>query len=248
MNFNRLWTDYKEKLHSVRPFLNTKTGSKLTIAVILDFVFLFFAPLMHEFVGTALFGCVVSVYLILLWRKYDSEHAIVPAVILCIPMLLDMLIYSGMPHPMPIIVGLLVSGAAILFAALSPMIRFFDRITDTINSLLVAGVMCVVVVVFACIMMILVDIAWWILCIIAFIVVVAVFLAVVFSTAAYTASDGRRQANKQRRRVDRPRYEYEDEDDEEDERESREERYRSYRPRRDNTIYNLDDDDFRDIE
>ncbi|MBK6089327.1 hypothetical protein [Ruminococcus difficilis] len=231
MNFNHLWETYKEKCRDIRPFLRTKIGSRLAIAAILDFIILFFAPLMHGFVGTALFGCVTSAFLILFWRKNDREHAIVPAVILCIPMLLDMVIY----HDLAIVVGFLVSIVAVLLAALSPWLGFFDRITDLINSLLVAGALCVGTVVFACIMLMLVNIAWWILCIIAFFIVVAVFMGVVFSTAAYTASDGRRQANKKRRRELHER--------------DRDDRYRDYQPpKRDNRVYNLDDDDFRDVE
>ena len=234
MNFNHLWETYKEKCQDVRPFLRTKTGSRLAIAAILDFIILFFAPLMHGFVGTALFGCVVSVYLILLWRRYDREHAVVPAVILCIPMLLDMIIY----HDLAIVVGFLVAIVAVFIAALSPLLGFFDKITDLINALLVAGAICVVTVVLACIMLVLVNIAWWILCIIAFFIVVAVFMGVVFSTAAYTASDGRRQANKKRRI----------EHEHERERNGRE-RYRDYQPpKRDNTIYTLDDDDFHEVD
>ncbi len=199
MNLNDLWAQYKQKFNETRPFIQTKIGSKLTIAAIIDFIVLFFAPLLHGFVGTALFGCVASVYLILMWRKYDREHAVVPAVILCVPMLLDMLIY----HEMSVVVGFIVAIAAMLLVALSPMFGFFDKITDLINSLLTAGAICVAVVVVACIMLVLVNISWWILCIIAFIVVVAIFMGVVFSTAAYTASDGRRQAKKNRNRAER---------------------------------------------
>lgn len=235
MNLNHLWTQYKQKFNDMRPFTRTKIGSRLAIAAIIDFIVLFFAPLMHGFVGTALFGCVASVYLILMWRKYDREHAIVPAVILCIPMLLDMLIY----HEMPIVVGMLTAMAAMFLAALSPMLAFFDKLTDTLNSLLIAGVICVVVVVVACILLMLVSVAWWILCIIAFVVVVAIFMGVVFSTAAYTASDGRRQAHKNRYRAAR----------EERETMNREQRYREYQPRqRDTKVYNLDEDDIKDID
>ena len=235
MNLNDLWAQYKQKFQETRPFVRTKIGSRLTIAGIIDFIVLFFAPLMHGFVGTALFGCVASVYLILMWRRYDREHAVVPAVILCIPMLLDMLIY----HEMSVVVGFLVAIIAMFLAALSPWLGFYDKITDFINSLLTAGVICVAVVVVACIMLVLVNISWWILCIIAFIVVVAIFMGVVFSTAAYTASDGRRQASKNRKRNEREKRVLED----------REQRYREYQPRkRDNTVYNLDDDDFRDVD
>ena len=190
----------------------------------------FFAPLIHGFVGTAIFGCVGSVYLILMWRKFDKEHVIVPTVILCIPMLLDMLLYMAHPQIRNIIVGFLVTIITLFLVALSPMFGFFDKIQDRMNTLLAAGVVCVVVVVVACVIMLLVNIAWWILCIIAFFAVVAVFMGVVFSTAAYTASDGRRQARRKRER----------------ERGSAEDRYRDYRPvERDTTIYNVEDDDIR---
>lgn len=235
MNLNRLWISYKQKLRDIRPFLRTKIGSRLALLGIADFILLFFAPLIHGFVGTALFGCVASVYLILTWRRYDREHAVVPAVLLCVPMLLDMIIY----HNLSVVVGFLVAIIAMLIAALSPVIGFFDQITDLINALLVSGAICVGVVVLACIMLVIVNVAWWILCIIAFFAVVAVFLGVVFSTAAYTASDGRRQAHRERRKTE-----------EEDAAETpQERRYREYRPRKGGTkVYNLDDDDFQDIE
>lgn len=224
---NRLWNIYKEKAKDARTFLRTKTGSRLGILGIVDFIILFFAPLMHGFVGTAIFGCVCSVYLILVWRRFDQEHAIVPAVILCVPMLLDMLIY----HKADVIVGLLIAMVAMILAALSPWLGFYDRAADQLTAFLIAGALCVAVVVVACITMVIVNIAWWILCIIAFFVVVAIFMGVVFSTAAYTASDGRRQARRKKER----------------DTQAREERYREYRPRkRDTKVYNLDDDDVRD--
>lgn len=226
---NQLWNNFKAKATDMRPFLRTKIGSKLAILAILDFIVLFFAPLMHGFVGTAIFGCVASVFLILFWRKKDREHVIVPAVILCIPMLLDMIIY----HEISIVVGCLIAMVAMVAAALLPQIPFFDRTADLINILLIAGVICVIVVVLACLTLVLVQIAWWILCIIAFFIVVAVFMGVVFSTAAYTASDGRRQARRSRER----------------EAQMKERRYRDYQPRkRDTTIYNLDEDDFNDLD
>ena len=191
-----LWLTYKQKARDIRPFLRTKTGSRLAIFAILDFIILFFAPLIHGFVGTAIFGCVATVFLMLIWRRYDREHAVVPAAILCVPMLLDMLIY----HNLPVVVGCLVAGVAVMLAALSPIFNFYDRITDTISALLAAGGICVGVVIIAWLTMILVDISWWILCIIAFVIVVAIFMGVVFSTAAYTASDGRRQERRDRLR------------------------------------------------
>lgn len=226
----RLWETYKQKAQDIRPFLRTKLGSRLAIIAIIDFVMLFFAPLIHGFVGVAIFGCVGSVYLVLMWRKHDREHVIVPAVILCVPMLLDMLFYIGHPQIRNIIVGYLVTIIMMFLAALSPMFGFFDKLEDRMTTLLVAGALCVAVVVVACVIMLLVSYAWWILCIIAFFAVVAVFMGVVFSTAAYTASDGRRQARRKREREER----------------TAEERYRDYRPReRDTTVYNVEDDDIR---
>lgn len=223
----RLWEIYKQKAQDIRPFLKTKVGSRMAIIAIIDFVILFFAPLIHGFVGTAIFGCVGSVYLMLMWRKLDKEHVIVPTVILCVPMLLDMAIY----HTIPVVVGFLVTIIAIFLIALSPMFGFFDKVEDRMTSLLIAGALCVAVVVIACVTLLLVNFAWWILCIIAFFAVVAVFMGVVFSTAAYTASDGRRQARRKRER---------------EESRDPEKRIRDYRPReRDTMIYNVEDDDIR---
>ena len=226
---NNLWNTFTSKAKDMRPFLRTKTGSRLAILAITDFIVLFFAPLLHGFVGTAIFACVAGVYLILVWRRHDKEHVAVPAVILCIPMLLDMIIY----REISVIVGMLIAIVAMLVAAISPIINFYDKITDLINALLVAGALCVAVVVLACITLVLVQIAWWILCIIAFFIVVAIFMGGVFSTAAYTASDGRRQARRNRERS----------------RLGQEQRYREYRPRkRDTKIYNLDDEEVEDID
>jgi len=226
---NKLWNTYKQKAQDIRPFLRTKVGSRLAILAIVDFIILFVAPLMHGFVGTAIFGCVASVYLMLVWRRFDREHVIVPTVILCIPMLLDMAIY----HKAEVIVGFLVAIIAMFLVALLPSIPFYDNAADLLTAYLIGGALCVIVVVLACIMLVVVNIAWWILCIIAFFLVVAIFMGVVFSTAAYTASDGRRQAR--RNRETKPQ--------------SQEQRYREYRPReRDTKVYNLEDDDFRDAE
>ena len=220
----RLWNNYKEKAKDIRPFLRTKTGSRLAILAIIDFIVLFFAPLLHGFVGTAIFGCVASVYLMLVWRRFDKEHVVVPALILCVPMLLDMAIY----HEISVVVGCLISIVAMLLVALGKFFAFYDKLTDGMTSYLVAGAICVAVVVLACITLLLVQVAWWILCIIAFFIVVAVFLGVVFSTAAYTASDGKRQARRERERSAQ----------------EQEQRYRDYRPRkRDTKVYNIDEDD-----
>ncbi len=225
MSFNALFKEFKAKMNDIRPFLRTKTGSRLALLFIADFIILFFAPLMQGLVGTAVFACVGSVYLILIWRRFDPRHAIVPAVFLCIPMLLDMLIYRDLA----VIIGLITAIAAMLLVSGSKLFNFFDRISDGFYTYIAAGVICAAVVVIACLLLFIVQISWWIFCIIAFLIVAAVFLGVVFSTAAYTASDGRRQARKRKMRQEQ------------------EERYREYRPREHDThIYNLDDDDFID--
>lgn len=232
---SRLWEMYKAKARDIRPFLRTKQGRILAILGALDFLILFVAPLMHGFVGVAIFGCVASVYLILMWRKYDREHVIVPALLLCIPLLLDMLIYVGHDQIRSIVVGCLVAIIAMLIVAFSPRIGFFDTAADMIASLLTAGALCVAVVVLACLMLVLVSIAWWILCIIAFFIVVAIFLGVVFSTAAYTASDGRRQARRDRERREAAQRQQDEAD---------------AAPARRSAakIYDLNEDDFTDIE
>ena len=236
MNFRMIFDSFRDKLKGARPFMRTKVGSRLTLLGIIDFVLLFFAPMIHGFVGAVLFGCVASVYLVLIWRRFDRESAIVPAVLLSIPMVLDMPIYAIAKAGdggavIGIITAYLIAIGAMFLCAKTPLVSFIDRMTDMMYVYIGAGIVCVVVVIAAWILDIIVLLSWWILCIIAFIVVVGIFMGVVFSTAAYTASDGRRQARKRR------------------EREAQERRYTEYRPReKSNKVYNLDDDDFIDIE
>ena len=236
MSFRVIFDSFKEKLKGSRPFLRTKVGSRLALLGILDFILLFFAPMLHGFVGAVLMGCVASVYLVLIWRRYDRESAIVPAVLLCIPMLLDMLIYAiafvgDSGAVIGVITAFLVAIGAMFIAAKTPLVGFIDRMTDMMYVYIGAGVFCAVVVGAAWLLDIIVLLSWWILCIVAFVVVAGIFMGVVFSTAAYPASDGRRQAKRRR------------------EREEQERRYTEYRPRkRDTKVYNLDEDDFIDIE
>lgn len=230
LNISAVLNNFKKKILGVRPFLKTKIGSRLAIIFIALFILLFFAPLFHDFVGAAIMGCVGVVFFILMWRKNDPEHAIVPAVFLLVPMLLDMAIY----HTLPVVSCFVVVIIAELLCAAAPMFRFFDKIEDPLYTYLCAGAVCAVTVVLSVLFMVIVSVAWWILAIVAFILLIALFFVVVFSTAAYTASDGRRQARK--------RYESERGAD-------AEKKYREYRPKeRDNKIYNLDDDDFIDVE
>lgn len=236
MSFRVILDHFRDKLKASRPFLRTKVGSRLALLGILDFIVLFFAPMIHGFVGVALFGCVASVYLVQIWRHFDRESAVIPAVFLCVPMLLDMLIYgianAGDTNTViGIITGLLVAIAAMFLAAKTPLFGFVNKVSDMMYLYIGAGVACAVVVVAAWILNIIVVLSWWILCIIAFLVVAGIFIGVVYSTAAYTASDGRRQARKRR------------------EREAQQRRYTEYRPRRrDTKVYNVDEDDYIDIE
>ena len=228
MSFRAVLDSFLAKLKESRPFLRTKIGSRLALLGILDFIILFFAPGIHGFVGAALFGCAASVFLVLIWRHYDRDSAIIPAVLLCIPMALDMLIYaiakaSDGSTVIGIITALLIGIAAMFLAAKTPVFGFINRISDTMYVFVAAGAACVAVVVAAWILNIIVVLSWWILCIVAFLVVAGIFAGIVFSTAAYTASDGRRQARKRR------------------EREAQQRRYAEYRPRSRNTrIYNVD--------
>lgn len=231
MNFRVILERFKEKLQSSRPFLKTKIGSRLGLLAILDFIVLFFAPAIHGFVGAALFGCAASVFLILIWRHYDRASVIVPAVFLCVPLILDMPIYAianagDSSAVIGVITALLVAVAALFLAAKTPLFGFINRVTDTMYVYVGAGIASVAVVIAAWLLNIIVVLSWWILCIIAFAVVAGIFASVVYSTAAYTATDGRRQARKRR------------------EREAQQRRYAEYRPRsRDTMIYNVDDDE-----
>lgn len=238
MDFRKIWNRFKIKLESSRPFLRTKTGSRLGLITIADFIILFFAPLMHGFVGAAIFGCVASVYLVLIWRRYDRGSAVVPAAFLSVPMLLDMLIYSivyagDSGKITSVISAFLIAIAAMFIAARSRVVGFLDTVGDMLYVYIGAGAVCVAAVIAAWVLELIVVLSWWILCIIAFIVALGLFMGVVFSTAAYTASDGRRQARRDRSARE----------------EEQQRRYVEYRPKeRDTKVYNLDEDDFIDIE
>lgn len=245
MSFRLILDRFLEKARQARPFVRTKIGSRLTLLAILDFILLFFAPAIHGFVGAALFGCAASVFLVLIWRHYDRDSAIVPAILLCVPVVLDMPIYAianagDSAAVIGVLTALLVAVAAILLAAKSPLFGYIDRITDMMYVFVGAGVTCAGIVILAWLLNIIVALSWWILCLFAFLLFAGIFVWLVYSTAAYTATDGRRQARKRRAR------------------EAQERRYAEYRPRsRDTVIYNADvtdvdddedaDDDFIDL-
>ena len=235
LNINAVLNTFKKKIQGVRPFLKTKIGSRLGLIFVALFILLFFAPLFHDFVGAVIVGCVGVVFLILIWRKHDPEHAIVPAVFFLVPMLLDMAIY----HTLPVVSCFVIVIIAEILCAVSGMFQFYDKIEDPLYTYLCAGAVCAVTVVLSVLFMVIVSVAWWILAIVAFLLLIALFFAVVLSTAAYTASDGRRQARKR----------FEAQQGERAPRKDPEQKYKDYRPKeRDTKIYNLDDDDFIDID
>ena len=224
MDFNTLFESFKQKCKTIKPFIKTKIGKRLTLSFIAVFILMFFSPMFHGIVGTALIGCVAAPYLILIWRKFDREHAVVPAVFLCIPMLLDMLIY----HNIGVVTCLFVAIVCVLIAALNPIFAFFDRLTDILYIYLIAGVICVGIVFAAFLFVFLVSIAWWIICLVAFLAVIVVFFTVVFSTAAYTATDDKRQNKKTKTQNRMNTYNFDDK-------------------QRDNKIYDLNEDEYTDI-
>lgn len=207
MNFGNLFEIFKKRCKTIQGFIRTKYGRNLFLIACAVFVLLFFAPLFQGAVGAALIGCVASELVVMIWRRHDKEHAIVPAVFFCIPMVLDMLIY----HTLSIAVCMLVGIVATLAVAIHPAFDFVVKIKDPIYAYLSAGGVCAAVVAIASLLILLVSIAWWLFCLLLFLAVIAVFFTVVLSTAAYTATDAKRQARKKHNRrenEDTPMYDY----------------------------------------
>ncbi|MBQ8539510.1 MAG: hypothetical protein IJ433_07645 [Ruminococcus sp.] len=198
MDFNKLFESFKNKCKTVRKFINTKTGRNMFLIALVVFILLFFAPLFHGSVGAALISCVAAPLTVLIWRRYDKRHAVVPAVFFCIPMILDMLIY----HTLSTAACLLVAIVCVLLCAIHPSFAFTHTIKDNMYAYLACGAVCVGIVVLASLLILLVSVAWWLFCLFLFIAVVAVFFTVVLSTAAYTATDDRRQAKKKQRKAE----------------------------------------------
>ncbi len=195
MDFNKLFESFKNKCKTVRKFINTKTGRNMFLIALAVFILLFFAPLFHGSVGAALISCVAAPLTVLIWRRYDKRHAVVPAVFFCIPMILDMLIY----HTLSTAACLLVAIVCVLLCAIHPGFTFTHTIKDNMYAYLACGAVCVGIVVLASLLILLVSVAWWLFCLFLFLAIVAVFFTVVLSTAAYTATDDRRQAKKTQR-------------------------------------------------
>ncbi len=192
MDLNNLFDIFKKRCKTVRPFIRTKTGRSLFFVALAVFILLFLAPLFQGTVGAMLFSCVASPMTVLIWRRYDMRHAIVPAVFFCIPMVLDMLIY----HTLSVAVCLLIAIVCTVAVAIHPAFSFIHKITDNMYAYLSAGAVCVGIVVLSSLLIVLVSIAWWIFCLLLFLAVVAIFFTVVLSSAAYTATDAKRQERK----------------------------------------------------
>ncbi|MBQ8860956.1 MAG: hypothetical protein IJ015_06455 [Ruminococcus sp.] len=196
MDFNKLFEIFKGKCRTAVKFTNTKTGKKLFIISCVVFFVLFLAPLFHGSVGAALLGCVAAPLTVMIWRRFDSEHAVVPAVFFCIPMVIDMIVYHNLSTASCLLVGCVCTIAV----AIHPIFDFIKKIEDSIYSYLACGAVCVAIVVLSSLVTLLVSIAWWLFCLILFVALLVVFFSVVLSTAAYTATDAKRQQRKKERK------------------------------------------------
>jgi len=196
MSFNNLFEIFKERCVTVKGFVRTKKGRNLFLVACAVFVLLFLAPLFQGSVGAALISCVAAPLTVMIWRRYDRRHAIVPAVFFSIAMILCMFIY----HTLSTAACLLVAIVCTLAVAIHPVFDFVFSIEDNMYAYLSAGGVCACIVVLASLFILLVSIAWWIFCLLLFLAVVAIFFTVVLSTAAYTATDAKRQARKKQRR------------------------------------------------
>lgn len=206
MDFNKLFEVFKNRCKTVNTFIRTKIGRNIFLVAVAVFLLMFIAPLFQGAVGAALIGCVASPLTIMVWRRYDKRHAVVPAVFLSAVMVADMLMY----HTLSIAVCLLVAVVCTLAVAIHPAFEPIMKIEDTMYYYLACGGVCVAVVVLASLLILLVSIAWWLFCLFLFVALVALFFTVVLSTAAYTATDDKRQQRKKQRkeRYDDTQYDF----------------------------------------
>ncbi len=196
MDFNNLMNIFKERCKLSVKFINTKTGRNLFLFAAAVFVLLFFAPLFQGAVGAALVSCVGAPLVVMIWRRKNKETAVVPAIFLCVPMILSMLIY----HTLSTAVCLLVAIVCNLILAIHPSFETIINIKDNMYAHLAFGGVCAVTIVLASLLILLVSIAWWLFCLLLFVGLLIVFFSVVLSTAAYTATDDKRQAKKKQQR------------------------------------------------
>lgn len=192
MELHKLLDIFKDRCSTVHTFTCTKNGRKLLVASIITFIILFLAPLFQGSVGATLAGSVIAPMIVLVWRRYDKRHPVVPAVFFTIPILLDMILYLNLKTA----TSLLVSIVGILVCALFPAFSYIKEIKDTLYAYIYAGCICAGIVILSTLTTWLVSIAWWLFCLLLFIVLVIAFFSVVLSTAAYTATDRERQKRK----------------------------------------------------
>jgi len=183
---------FKLRLKTVHTFTNTKIGKRLFFVSLGIFVVMFIAPLFHSAVGATLLSCVAAPMTILIWRKYDQKHAIVPAVFFCIPMIICMIMYLSIT----VATCMLVGAVSTMIVATHPAFSYIRKIDDNMYCYLYAGAVCVVIVALSSLLTLLVSVAWWLFCLVLFVAFVGIFFSVVLSTAAYTATDAKRQARK----------------------------------------------------
>lgn len=192
MNFNSLFNAFKSRCATIHKFTNTKKGGRLTLIAGIVFILLLLCPLFQGAVGAALIGCVATPMTVMAWRRLDFHHAVVPAVFLCVPMVLSMIIY----HNISIAACLLVALVCTLAVSIHPVFDFLRTMKDNMYAYLSMGAVCVCIVVLASMLILLVSVAWWIFCLLLFFAIIAMFFIVVLSSAAYTATDDKRQARK----------------------------------------------------
>lgn len=199
MNFDKFYDNFIIQCKRIKPSKLNNYGKYLFLAFIITDILVFFAPLFNkENVWTAIIGCVLVPYITLIWRYFDKEASIVPTVFLCISMVVALIIYLIAEYQAK--GGLssyyLTSVICTFFLHRTKLINLFDRIKEPIKMYLAAGGICVVIVIIACFISFLVSKTWWIICLLAFLAIIAFFFTIVLGTAAYTATDDKRQARK----------------------------------------------------
>lgn len=202
MGLGDLFEVFKSKCSTIKYFIRTKVGRNMFLIACAVFVCLFFAPMFQGAVGAAIFGCIGAPMVTMAWRRYDMRHAMVPAIFLCVPMVADMIIY----HSISVASCLLVAVVCTIAVSIHPAFHFVKSTKDTLYAYLAMGGVCVCIVVLASLLILLVSIAWWLFCLFLFLAIVAMFFTVVLSSAAYTATDAKRQARKKQHKQDHIEY------------------------------------------
>ena len=202
MDFNSLFDAFKSRCSTINRFTRTKKGGRLTLIAGIVFVLLLLCPLFQGAVGAALIGCIAAPMTVMAWRRHDFHHAVVPAVFLCIPMVLSMIIY----HKISVAACLLIALVSTLAVSIHPAFDFLRTMKDNMYAFLSMGAVCVAIVVLASLLILLVSIAWWIFCLLLFFAIIAMFFIVVLSSAAYTATDDKRQERKKQHKKENLEY------------------------------------------